>query len=33
MAEWYQAYADYNDVAALTEELLAGLVLDFVQDE
>ncbi len=28
MAEWYQAYADYNDVAALTEELLAGLVLD-----
>src|SRR6266849_4772381 len=28
MAEWYQAYADYNDVAALTEEMLAGLVLD-----
>jgi len=28
MAEWYQAYADYNDMAVLTEELLAGLVLD-----
>jgi lysyl-tRNA synthetase, class II len=28
MAEWYQAYADYNDVAELTEELLAGLVLE-----
>src|SRR6266567_4187191 len=28
MAEWYQAYADYNDVAALTEEMLAGLVLE-----
>ena len=28
MAEWYQAYADYNDMAALTEELLAVLVLD-----
>ncbi len=28
MAEWYQAYADYNDVAALTEEMLATLVLD-----
>src|SRR6266511_3928143 len=28
MAEWYQAYADYNDMAALTEEMLAGLVLD-----
>jgi lysyl-tRNA synthetase class 2 len=27
MAEWYQAYADYNDMAALTEEMLAGLVL------
>jgi lysyl-tRNA synthetase class 2 len=26
MAEWYQAYADYNDMAALTEEMLAGLV-------
>lgn len=26
MAEWYQAYADYNDVAALTEEMLAALV-------
>ena len=28
MAEWYQAYADYNDMAALTEELLADLVRD-----
>ncbi|PYO90665.1 MAG: lysine--tRNA ligase [Gemmatimonadetes bacterium] len=28
MAEWYQAYADYNDMAALTEEMLAVLVLD-----
>ena len=27
MAEWYQAYADYNDMAALTEEMLAGLVM------
>jgi len=27
MAEWYQAYADYNDMAALTEEMLSGLVL------
>jgi len=27
MAEWYQAYADYNDMAALTEEMLAGLVV------
>jgi lysyl-tRNA synthetase class 2 len=26
MVEWYQAYADYNDIAALTEEMLAGLV-------
>ncbi|MGH7673257.1 MAG: lysine--tRNA ligase [Gemmatimonadales bacterium] len=26
MAEWYEAYADYQDVAALTEELVAGLV-------
>jgi lysyl-tRNA synthetase class 2 len=26
MAEWYQAYADYNDMAALTEAMLAGLV-------
>ena len=26
MAEWYQAYADYTDMAALTEEMLAGLV-------
>jgi lysyl-tRNA synthetase class 2 len=25
MAEWYQAYADYQDMAALTEELVAGL--------
>jgi len=28
MAEWYQAYADYNDMAALTEAMLSGLVLD-----
>src|SRR2546426_1930324 len=28
MAEWYQAYADYNDMAALTEAMLAGLLLD-----
>ena len=27
MAEWYQAYADYNDMATLTEEMLAGIVL------
>src|SRR5919204_4871250 len=27
MAEWYQAYADYNDMAELTEEMLSGLVL------
>ncbi|HEV8305210.1 MAG TPA: lysine--tRNA ligase [Gemmatimonadales bacterium] len=26
MAEWYQAYADYHDMAALTEELVAALV-------
>ena len=26
MAEWYQAYADYEDMLALTEEMLAGLV-------
>jgi lysyl-tRNA synthetase class 2 len=26
MAEWYEAYADYQDMAALTEELVAGLV-------
>jgi lysyl-tRNA synthetase, class II len=26
MAEWYQAYADYHDMAALTEELVAELV-------
>jgi len=26
MAEWYQAYADYNDMAALTEAMLSGLV-------
>ncbi|HEY3219431.1 MAG TPA: lysine--tRNA ligase [Gemmatimonadales bacterium] len=26
MAEWYQAYADYTDMAALTEEMLVGLV-------
>lgn len=28
MAEWYEAYADYNDMAAQTEEMLAGLVRD-----
>ena len=28
MAEWYQAYADYNDMAELTEEMLAALVLE-----
>lgn len=28
MAEWYQAYADYNDMAALTEEMVGGLVHD-----
>src|SRR5258708_10835064 len=27
MAEWYQAYADYNDMAVLTEEMLAGVGL------
>src|SRR5262245_27852506 len=27
MAEWYQAYEDYHDMAELTEEMLAGLVL------
>ena len=26
MAEWYEAYADYNDMASLTEEMVAGLV-------
>lgn len=26
MAEWYQAYADYEDMLALTEEMLASLV-------
>lgn len=26
MAEWYEAYADYNDMAALTEEMLSTLV-------
>jgi lysyl-tRNA synthetase class 2 len=26
MAEWYQAYADYEDMLALTEELVSGLV-------
>src|SRR5229473_2255437 len=26
MAEWYEAYADYQDMLALTEEMLAGLV-------
>ena len=28
MAEWYQAYSDYNDMAALTEEMLATLVAE-----
>src|SRR5881296_465400 len=28
MAEWYEAYADYNDMAALTEEMVAGLVVE-----
>ena len=28
MAEWYQAYADYGDMLALTEELVAGLVTE-----
>jgi lysyl-tRNA synthetase class 2 len=28
MAEWYEAYADYEDMRALTEEMLAGLVAD-----
>ena len=28
MAEWYEAYADYQDMAALTEELVAGLARD-----
>jgi lysyl-tRNA synthetase class 2 len=31
MAEWYEAYADYQDMAALTEELLAGLVQELFQ--
>jgi lysyl-tRNA synthetase class 2 len=28
MAEWYEAYADYHDMLALTEEMVATLVLD-----
>jgi len=28
MAEWYEAYADYEDMRALTEEMLAGLVTE-----
>jgi lysyl-tRNA synthetase class 2 len=28
MAEWYEAYADYLDMANLTEELLEGLAVD-----
>ena len=28
MAEWYEAYADYNDMAALTEEMVSGIVQD-----
>lgn len=31
MAEWYQAYADYNDMADLTEEMLSGLVFSLFQ--
>src|SRR2546426_7181044 len=27
IAEWYEAYADYNDMAALTEAMLAGLLV------
>ena len=30
MAEWYQAYADYHDMLALTEELIATIVLDLL---
>ena len=26
MAEWYEAYADYTDMATLTEQMLAGIV-------
>jgi lysyl-tRNA synthetase class 2 len=33
MAEWYQAYADYNDMASLTEEMVAGLVTDLFGTE
>jgi lysyl-tRNA synthetase class 2 len=28
MAEWYEAYADYDRVLALTEEMLAGMVTE-----
>jgi lysyl-tRNA synthetase class 2 len=28
MAEWYQAYADYTDMADLTEEMVSGLVFE-----
>jgi lysyl-tRNA synthetase class 2 len=28
MAEWYEAYADYQDMAALTEEMVASLVTE-----
>ena len=31
MAEWYQAYADYHDMLALTEELVAGLVAELFE--
>jgi len=30
MAEWYQAYADYQDMLTLTEELVATIVLDLL---
>jgi lysyl-tRNA synthetase class 2 len=33
MAEWYEAYADYQDMAALTEELVAGLVQELFGTE
>jgi lysyl-tRNA synthetase class 2 len=28
MAEWYEAYADYGDMLALTEQMIAGLVTE-----
>jgi lysyl-tRNA synthetase class 2 len=33
MAEWYEAYADYEDMLALTEEMLAGLVAELFGGE